>query len=185
MKPVDEDFVVSDALEVQGDEERKRQPRPVDERGSTHAARRPQQGDERPRSLGRVLGHRTEVASVGKPVTEDPRLMAELVAKYLGEAMPDPELYAFAVARGVVPPADIKTRDQRSLFSVRFRARTWASWNGTGGPTRMSVRTPRRGSRRSVLGDRLAARPLRLGLCRGAVHELPLAAFSWMAWMSA
>jgi hypothetical protein len=57
---------------------------------------------------------------MGKPVTEDPRLMAELVAKYMDEAMPDPELYAFAIARGVEPPPDIDQRDKRSLFSVRF-----------------------------------------------------------------
>jgi hypothetical protein len=57
---------------------------------------------------------------MGKPVTEDPQLMAELVSKYMDEAMPDPELYEFAIARGVEPPADIAERDKRSLFSVRF-----------------------------------------------------------------
>lgn len=46
--------------------------------------------------------------------------MAELVSKYMDEAMPDPDLYEYARARGVEVPADIDQRDKRSLFSVRF-----------------------------------------------------------------
>lgn len=57
---------------------------------------------------------------MGKPVTDDPQLMAELVSKYMDEAMPDEELYAYALARGVVAPADLGERDKRSLFHVRF-----------------------------------------------------------------
>lgn len=57
---------------------------------------------------------------MGKPVTDDPRLMAELVRMYMEEATPDPELYEYAAAHGVQAPADIDQRDKRSLFSVRF-----------------------------------------------------------------
>jgi len=46
--------------------------------------------------------------------------MAELVGKYMEEAMPDPDLFEFAVARGIEIPSDIDQRDKRSLFSVRF-----------------------------------------------------------------
>lgn len=46
--------------------------------------------------------------------------MADLVSKYMDDAMPDPELYDYAVERGVVPPADVDQRAKRSLFQVRF-----------------------------------------------------------------
>ncbi len=57
---------------------------------------------------------------MGRPVTQDPQLMAELVDRYMEDGSTDPDVYEYAVARGIEVPADIDQRDKRSLFSVRF-----------------------------------------------------------------